>query len=255
MISLRSALCILVLIVCVGVTPPSTRAGAPFRTDDPEIVEFGQWEFSLAQMYSNDKDGVSGTIPQFEVDYGVAPDVQIHVLLPMAYEKPRRSPTLYGPGDCELGVKYRFIQESDTRPMVAIFPLLHAPTGNSGRGLGSGHTHLFLPVWLQKSWGAWQSYGGGGYWINPGPGNKNYWFAGWQVQREINEWLTLGAELFYNTPINTGGDHELGYNVGGEISLAPNHHLLFSAGAGIRGQNLFSGYAGYRFTWGKSGNR
>jgi hypothetical protein len=29
----------------------------------------------------------------------------------------------------------------------------------------------------------------GGYWINHGVGNKNWWFIGWQVQREITKQL------------------------------------------------------------------
>jgi hypothetical protein len=43
----------------------------------------------------------------------------------------------------------------------------HVPTGNAERGLGTGHTHGFMPLWLQKSFGKWLTYGGG-YWINPG---------------------------------------------------------------------------------------
>jgi hypothetical protein len=54
------------------------------------------------------------------------------------------------------------------------------PTGNENRGLGAGHVRAFLPVWVQKSFGEWTTYGGGGYWINQDDnlGDKNYWFAG-----------------------------------------------------------------------------
>ena len=54
-------------------------------------------------------------------------------------------------------------------PMVGIFPLVEIPTGNSDKGLGNGHTQVFIPLWLQKHWGDFQTYGGGGYWMNNGP--------------------------------------------------------------------------------------
>jgi hypothetical protein len=134
--------------------------------------------------------------------------------------------------------------------MVATFPIIHLPTGNSRRGLGSEETQLFLPLWLQKSWGSWQTYGGGGYWINPGSDNQNYWFFGWQVQRQIAEWLKVGAEIFYQTPPVRYGDYQTGYTVGAIIDFTENHHLLCSVGSDIHGPNLFSHYVGYQWTWG-----
>ena len=50
---------------------------------------------------------------------------------------------------------------------------------------------------LQKDFGRWTSYGGGGYWNNPGPGNRNYWFAGWLLQYQCADNLALGGELFH----------------------------------------------------------
>ena len=89
--------------------------------------------------------------------------------------------TEFGPGDPEVSVKYRLLtaEPDDSWPQIGIFPMLEVPTGNAERNLGTGSTHAFLPLWLQKDFGKWTTYGGGGYWINPGPGNKNYWFVGW----------------------------------------------------------------------------
>ncbi|OPY75763.1 MAG: hypothetical protein A4E65_03444 [Syntrophorhabdus sp. PtaU1.Bin153] len=159
---------------------PPAFAGPPFVTDDPEPVEYQHWEFYVANQHSHDKDGIFATVPHLEVNYGVLADVQLHLLAPFTYNAPHPGATAYGFSDLELGVKYRFIQETDYIPMVGTFPVLHLPTGNSNRGLGSGETQLLLPIWLQKTRGPWQSYGGGGYWTNPGPDNRNYWFAGWQ---------------------------------------------------------------------------
>ena len=50
-----------------------------------------------------------------------------------------------------------------------------------------------MPLWLQKSVGPWTSYGGGGYWFNPGAGNRSYAYVGWQMQRHLSELATLGV--------------------------------------------------------------
>jgi hypothetical protein len=133
---------------------------------------------------------------------------------------------------------------------VGTFPLVDVPTGNSSRGLGSGHVKAFIPIWLQKSWGPWTTYGGGGYWINPGSENKNYWFIGWVVQRDLSKAVTLGAEVFYNTPTAKGEGSRTAFNVGGILNFTEDYHLLLSAGRDIYGQNRFSLYMGFQWTFG-----
>jgi len=239
---------IVVFGILAGVT--ALFAGPPFRTDDPEPVDYQHWEFYTATQYQNDRGNLSGTAPHLEANYGVAPNVQLHLIVPDAYNRPKAGPALFGPGDVELGVKYRFIQESEYVPMVGTFPLLEAPTGSKARGLGTGQAQLYLPLWLQKSVGPWTSYGGGGYWINPGTGNKNYWYAGWLLQRDINKWLTLGAELFHITPLTTDGQTETGYNIGAIVNFTETHHFICSAGTDIHGPANFFFYAAYLITWG-----
>jgi len=231
-------------------TPYVTWAGPPFITDDPETVEYKHGELYLSSIYTDAKDGKTGTLPHFEANYGVLPDVQLHLLVPLAFSHPDGGPTNYGLGDTELGVKYRFIPETDNIPQVAIFPLVHVPTGDSDRNLGSGYFQEFLPLWLQKSWGPWTTYGGGGYWINPGTDNKNYWQLGWLIQRELTKVLTLGVEVFHLGKQKTDGREETGYNLGGTINLSEEHHILFSAGSDFAGDTKFTTYVGYQFTFG-----
>ncbi|HXX35905.1 MAG TPA: transporter [Thermodesulfobacteriota bacterium] len=248
--SLRVLFLAIFLLSLVPALAGISFAGPPFVTDDPEPVEYRHWEIYLASQNAKDKDGWSGTAPHFEVNYGAWSNLQLHLIAPLAYVKPDDGPSHYGFGDLELGAKYRFIQESDWRPMVGTFLIFDLPTGNSSRGLGSGHLRTFLPIWLQKSWGPWTSYGGGGYWINPGSENKNYWFFGWQVQRDLSKIITLGAEVFYNTPTANGEGGRTGFNVGTIINFTDEHHLLFSAGRDIHGQNRFSTYISYQLTFG-----
>jgi hypothetical protein len=230
--------------------PAPAFAGPPFQTDDPEPVEHKHWEIYIASQIKHDKDGDSATLPQVEINYGIFPNTMIHLIVPFQYNSPSGSEAHYGYGDTELGVKFRFIQETEWIPMVGTFPLVELPTGNQNEGLGNGKAQFFIPLWLQKSWGPWTSYGGGGYWINPGDGNKNWWFFGWEVQREISKALTLGGELIYKTADTDDGDNSFGFNIGVIINLTENHHILLSAGSDLSGPTRFQCYIGYQFTFG-----
>jgi len=230
--------------------PQIAWAGPPFVADDPEPVEYKHWEIYLAAQYKHDRDQDSSTLPHLEINYGVIPNVQIHLIAPLQYVKPEGASSQYGYGDTELGVKFRFIQEKDYIPQVGIFPMIEFPTGDSDKGLGNGRTQYFLPIWLQKSWGPWTTYGGGGYWINPGERNKDWWQFGWQVQREITKTLTLGTELYYKTASTEDGKDTTGYTFGAIINITENHHILLSAGQDINGPNYLSAYIGYQFTFG-----
>jgi hypothetical protein len=239
------------LVACLLCTlvPTATFAGPPFRTDDPEPVEYKHWEVYVASQGSSEQNETSRTAPHIEVNYGILPNVQLHLLAPFEYVKPEGQPSHYGYGDTELGAKFRFIQETDLCPQVGTFPILILPTGNEDKGLGSGEVQVYLPLWFQKSWGPWKTYGGGGYWINPGTGNENYWFLGWEVQRDLSEYFTLGAEIFHQTLSEVGGDSSTGFNVGAIINFSALHHLLLSGGKDFSGPKDTFYYFGYQLTF------
>jgi hypothetical protein len=230
--------------------PKIASAGPPFKTDDPEPVEYKHWEIYLASQYSHDRDQNSATLPHIEVNYGLVPNVQVHLIAPFQYVKPEGEASQYGYGDTEFGIKYRFIQETNNFPQVGIFPIVEIPTGDLTRGLGNGRAQVFLPLWLQKSWGPWTTYGGGGYWFTSGEGNRDWWYFGWLLQREINKKLTIGAELYYKTASKTDIDESKGYTIGATINLTDNHHILLSAGQDIYGPNYYNFYIAYQFTFG-----
>jgi hypothetical protein len=231
---------------------PPAAAGPPYVTDDPEPVEYQHWEVYLASQLSRDAGEWSGTAPHVEVNYGAVPNLQLHVILPMSFVRPTEAATTYGYGDTELGTKFRFVEETSSRPQVGVFPLLEVPTGDAHRGLGSGHVQLFLPLWLQKSYGPWLTYGGGGYWVNPGAGKHNWGFLGWLVQRRLLPGLALGAEVFHATVQEQGGEPETSFNVGLVVDVSDLQHVLVSAGRGLQGPTEFQSYVAYQLTFGPS---
>ena len=225
-------------------------AGPPFLTDDPEPVDYQNWEFYIASMNTQTADGWSGTAPHVELNYGVITNVQLHLIAPLAYNAPSGGGSHYGYGDTELGVKFRFIEETERMPQVGVFPLLEVPTGNESDGLGSGHVQAFLPVWLQKSSGDWTIYGGGGYGINPGDGNENWGFVGAVLQRQVTKNVLLGGEIYHRTTMQAGGRDDTAFNIGTVIDFTEHQHLLFSAGRSIDGPTDFQCYIAWQFTFG-----
>lgn len=221
-------------------------AGPPFLTDDPVPVDYHHGEIYLFSTGTREAEGTTGLGPAIEFNYGPLPDTMLHIIAPMAYDAPEGEASHFGYGDTELGIKYRILHQTDLLPMIGVFPLVEIPTGDKDKGLGNGKAQYFFPIWLQKDFGKWTTYGGGGYWINPGQGNKNYWFTGILLQYSFSETFYLGGELFHQTADTVDGKDSNGFNLGGGLPLVGDLQLLFSAGRGLTNTagNRFSYYIG-----------
>ena len=135
-------------------------------------------------------------------------------------------------------------------PEIGIFPAVEAATGNSAKGLGNGRTWYRLPLWIQKSWGSWTTYGGGGYAFNDAPGQQNYWFGGWEIQHDLSDKLTLGGELYAQGADAVVGQSTTIANIGGYWNFTPGFSLLFSGGHSISGESHAVAYLALYWTWG-----
>ena len=187
-----------------------------------------------------------------EFNYGALPDTQLHIGIPYVRSTVSGGPDEQGLGDVEIGVKYRFIHETDDSPQVAVYPMAMLPTGDSKQGLGNGRTWWRLPVWLQKSWGNWTTYGGGGYVINTADGQKNYAFGGWLLQKDLDQKWMLGGEVFARGSDTDAGQHSTVLNFGGSYHFTPDFSLLFSAGHSVSGETHTIAYLG--LWWGFGGD-
>jgi hypothetical protein len=241
------------LAVLLALWARQAPAGPPFVTDDPEPVDYQHWEFYVASQDAKIGGDWSGTAPHLEVNYGAVPDLQLHLIAPVAYDSPPAGAGHYGAGDIELGAKYRFIQETNGLPQVGIFPLLEAPTGSARDNLGNGHWQAFLPLWVQKSWGQWTAYGGGGYGINSFSGNQNWGYAGAVLQCQVSTNVLIGVEIYHQTDLETDFPNVgTAFNLGTVIDFSERQHLLFSAGRSIDGPTRFQCYIAWQFTFDNS---
>ena len=196
-----SVLLALAMLLCSA----ATWAGPPFQTDDPEPIDFRNYEFYTFATSDGTPLETDTAGPAVEFNWGALPNVHLHIIVPVAAILPSNSPQFapfgigpneYGLGDIETGVKLRFIQESKHRPMVGTFTMFELPAGSAERGLGVGKVWYKVPIWAQKSFGPWTTYGGVGETVIDAPGYKDFTYGGWLVQRDSGKKLTLGAEVF-----------------------------------------------------------
>jgi hypothetical protein len=229
-------------------------AGPPFQTDDPDPVPYKHFETYAFELSDGTRAG--GTVlelPAWEMNWGAAPNLQLHIVVPLASSfPPDGGPVNFGIADTELGTKYRFIKETKYRPEIGTFPFVELPTGSPSRGLGVGSIWYRLPVWAQKSWGPWTTYGGAGEVLANAPGFSNYSFGGWLLQRKVRKKLILGGELFSHGAEGTATNIRSSAmaDFGGYYTIHEGYQLLFASGHSFAGQGETYTYLALYWTWG-----
>ena len=131
-------------------------------------------------------------------------------------------------GDLEVSAKYRFYHDEHRGLQIAVFPGVTLPT--AGNGLGAGRVTALLPLWVQKDFGDWSLFGGGGYTINPGAGNRDYWTGGVALTRRFGERLLIGVEAERQGADSAGGRAATSLGVGAIYDFPGPLRLLASGG-------------------------
>ncbi len=238
----------LLLVSAFIMRPSILWAGPPYQTDDPEPTELGRLEVFVAAATTCTLAGSQWALPQLQLNYGAAPDVQLSYSGQLSISAPTDAPVTAGLGDTSLSVKYRFLHESDSLPQAAVFPQVVLPSGDAGRGLGAGQAQYLLPLWLQKSWGPWTAFGGGGYWINRVVGGKDWTFLGAALQRVLGEKLSLGAEVIYHSSAQEGAADGTGAGLAVLWHFDKDQSIVLSGGRDLIGGSVtFNGFAAYQW--------
>jgi hypothetical protein len=132
-------------------------------SDDPQPTDYQHYEIYLFTNGLTAHKGTSGA-SGIDFNYGVIPDLQLTAVAPIGYDSATSSSAVAAFANVELAAKYRFLHQSETGWDVAVFPRVFLPSPSAR--VGDRHASLFLPIWLEKDWGAWSTFGGGGCEIN-----------------------------------------------------------------------------------------
>jgi hypothetical protein len=214
--------------VLLAVTP--AMAGPPYLSDDPEPTDYKHYEIYVFSNGFVTRDGTSGA-GGLDINYGGAPNLQLTATLPVAYDFPALGAASAGPGNIELAAKYRFLTQQNFGLDVAVFPRVFLPSPSSN--VGDAHASLLLPIWVQKDWGDWSAFGGGGCELNRGGNSQNFCEAGLVVTRQLTKALQVGFEIFHQTPDTQSGLTMTSLGAGARYDLNDNFHLLGYLGRGI----------------------
>jgi hypothetical protein len=235
-----------IFAVTAGCVP--ALAGPPYQTDDPVPTDLGHFE-TYAFTTGADRRGDTGGEAGIEINYGAAKNLQLSIDLPLGYDAPRGGGATTGVADIGVGAKYLFLSQDDFGWDVAFYPSAELPT-RSRASLGDGRPSYFLPVWVQKDWGDWSTFGGGGYNIRSDA--RDYWFMGWALTRKLSDSLEIGAEIYHATPDARDDKASTGLGAGAIWRLDEHYSLLASFGPGIQNAaetQRFEWYAALGYTF------
>lgn len=214
------------VLIALGAASPAF-AGPPYLTDDPVPTDTGHWEiyaFSAGEVQRSNVDDESG----FDLNYGPLPGVQLTATLPLEFSRDSKDGWRSGTGDLELGVKYRFFSDEKNGISAAIFPRAILPTSSIAH---DERTRILLPLWVGKDFsGGTSLFGGGGYEINPGPGNRSFWEAALALTHDLNKSVSVGGEIAWQQADSVGGTEQTRVGVGSIIKLSDHYALLVSGG-------------------------
>jgi hypothetical protein len=212
-----------VLIAAAG---PAT-AGPPYITDDPVPTDTGHWEIYNFVNGSGGHSAVDGE-GGVDLNYGAVKDVQLTATLPLAFSHSRDDGWQGGTGNLELSAKYRFVDDEQSGVSAAIFPRVILATASHSPG---ERTNILLPIWPENDFaGGTSLLGGGGFQINPGKGNRNFWQGGIALTHNVNDRWSLGGEITRQGPDTVGATSESDAGVGSIIKLGGIYSLLLSGG-------------------------
>ncbi len=237
----------LALILCLW--PLAAWAGPPFLTDDPDPVPYKSYEAIPAFTLDRASDGSALGAPALDFNYGIAPDMHLNIGPGLDHQLPAQGVSTYGLVDTRIALKWRFIHADDGLE-VAIYPAVELPTGSAARGLGNGQAWYQFPLWLEQTWGPWTSYGGAGWTLNRAPGQRDYFYGGWLLQRQMTDALFLGGEIYSQGASGDGAPGYTALNLGGGYAFGKNASLIFSGGHSFAGASHLLAYIGIDFTWG-----
>ncbi|MBV9576314.1 MAG: transporter [Gammaproteobacteria bacterium] len=237
------------LLIALLLSTPLCWAGPPYITDDPEPMNYHQYQFFIFANGVQTPQGTGLNVPALEFDYGVIPHLEIGLTIPLTINLPKdpEGASAAGLGDIQAAAKYRFFDETPTHPEVAFAPAYIFPSGNYDRGLSNGRSWTLLPIWLQKTWKKWIVYGGGGIAMNSAASMRNALFGGCVVQHDVTDQWQLGAELFAQGATSTITQSFTLLNIGSIYHINEGWSFLLSAGKNIRGENNLVTYIG--FNW------
>ena len=129
-----------------------SEGSRPLDTEDTTVLDVGAGEVETSVELARLRDE-SAFGSRLVVSVGVLPRLEARVETGVvALDRPGEAASA-GPGDTLVGVKYRLLDESPSRPAVLLATAVRLPTGDEVRSLGEGDTAVLALVAASRVWG------------------------------------------------------------------------------------------------------
>jgi hypothetical protein len=239
-----------VFIFALGIA--SATAGPPLITDDPDTPGPDSWEIDVATTSEYTQHEWNLETPLLDMNYGIGDHIELTCELPWVVVVPDHGGTSSGLGNTLLGVKWRFLDQTNAGLDISAYPQIefNNPTSSVRRGLADDGTTVMLPFEAGHKSGSLDLYGDAAYVWNERQAAGG--FCGVAAEYELNEKTSVMAELHEDFE-NHFTNNELDFNLGFRRTLTGHVSLIGSAGRAISGSNEsatgFMSYLALEFTF------
>jgi hypothetical protein len=226
------------------------QGGPPYYTNDPGTPGDLNWEINIGYMpFLYGDQSVSHT-PDVDINFGVGERIQ------MTYENAwlrvhnPSSPTQFGLGQSNPGVKWRFFDHGESGLNISVFPqaFLNNPNNAVRRGITPASEGFLLPFEFSRKLGPVDvDYEIGYQVVHKGP---NSWLTGVVIGRDFTPKLEGDVEIYAQGTFHPSQNQPT-FDVGARYKIRPSLILLLMAGrsfeAASGNQTYFLGYFGMQF--------
>jgi len=220
----------LVLIALLMLIPAVfAQGGPPLVTDDPGTPGNKHWEVNIAYTQTRYSSSVVYEVPHIDLNYGYGDNVQLKLEGPLTVFNGDGGNSFTALGYTNWGVKWRFQEETKSRPAISTYPQVLF-VGNerlSQYGAVDPGTDVFLPMEIMKTFGLLQLDAEAGVMFRQFT-DTEYW-TGICGGYQLTKTLGLLGEVHLIT-LSTGDQDQLIWNLGFKQDLSENQSIIFSAG-------------------------
>ena len=216
--------------VILGVHPPA-YAGPPMFTEDPDILDPGQWEFIAAATTASAKGGGQASeVPAVEGSVGLSENTQVTVAYPYVVVDPEGGPSESDFGNLELGAKWRFYNSENLQVTFAPAYLFGISVTAATLGIGSDTPIRALPISVGYTFGDWTLMGEFAYASIKDEADEVAY--GLVLGHPFGSRIQVMVEL-YGATNSELDDNVLNFNIGAEVAITDAWNLLLSVGSGL----------------------
>lgn len=203
-------------LVCCLLASSPVLAARPLATDDAGTVAGQHFEAEFGYILDQPRGGA-------EKSSGLTASLKYGLLenLDLGAELPYELSPVSGLGDICLKCKYRFLEESDSLPALAVRADIKTATGDANKGLGSGQMDYGAHALVSKTWDLVSVSADIGYTlvgVPAGEQSANALFYGLSLTYAALEQIDLMAELT-GASVSGGGESPLQAQLGANYAL------------------------------------